>query len=192
MKTSVFAAPLLALGFGMMAYGQTAGPSKIGIIHIQNAIIQTKDGQKAAAELEGKFAPKRQEFERKQQEMSQLESQYRSGVNTMSEEAKQKLSRDVDQKRKALQRDADDAQAELEQDQNRVLQELGQKMMGIINKYAKDNGFSLILDVSSPQTPVVYASNTIDITSDIIQAYDKANAASATVSPAAKPAAPVK
>ncbi len=177
---------------------ETAAPSKVGIIHIQNALIQTKDGQKAAAELEAKFSPKRQEFEKKQQELSQMEAQYRQGANTMSEEAKQKLARDVDAKRKALQRDADDAQAELEQDQNRVLQQLGQKMMGVVNKYAKDNGYTLILDVSSPQTPVVYFANGIDITTDIIQAYDKANpapAASASTSAApasAKPAVPAK
>ena len=76
---------------------------------------------------------------------------------------------------------------EWQQDQDRVLQDLGQKMMAVIDKYAKDNGFSLILDVSNPQTPVLYASNTIDVTKDIVDLYDK-NAPTSAPGAAARPA----
>ncbi len=194
MRKTALRAPLLALGFGIMAFAQTAtAPVKVGIIHIQNAIIRTKDGQKAAADIDAKFAPKKKEVDQKNTELQTLETQYRSGVNTMSEDAKQKLARDIDQKRKLLQRDMDDAQAELEQEQQKVLQELGQKMMAIIDKYAGEKGFALILDVSSPQTPVLYASNTIDITNDIVDLYDKgAGSLPAPARPAAtpKPATP--
>jgi outer membrane protein len=193
---SVFAAPLMALGFGVLALAQTNAPTKVGIIHIQNAIVQTKDGQKAAADIEVRFAPRRKALEQKQGELQQSQDQYRKGANTMSEEARTKLARDIDQRQKLLQRDADDAQAELEQEQGRVLQDLGQRMMAIIDKYATDHGYSLILDVSSPQTPVLYASNAIDITKDIIELYDKAAASApaaaapaASAAPAAKPAA---
>jgi outer membrane protein len=61
-------------------------------------------------------------------------------------------------------------------------------MMAVIDKYAKDNGYTLILDVSSPQTPVLYASNTIDVTKDIIDLYDK-NTAPASAPGAAPTAA---
>jgi outer membrane protein len=193
-RKSVFAAPLLALGFGVLALAQTNAPTKVGIIHIQNAIVQTKDGQKAAAEIESRFTPKRKALEQKQADLQQSQEQYRKGANTMSEEARNKLARDIDQRQKLLQRDADDAQAELEQEQGKVLQDLGQRMMAIIDKYATDRGFALILDVSSPQTPVLYASNSIDITKDIIELYDKAaasgpSAAAPAAAPAAKPAA---
>ena len=58
MNMSLLRAPLLALGFGALAFGQaSAPPVKVGIIHIQNAIIQTKDGQKAAADLNEKLGP---------------------------------------------------------------------------------------------------------------------------------------
>jgi outer membrane protein len=200
-RHSVLMASLLAASLSIPALAQTAAsPGKVGIIHIQNAIIQTREGQKAAGDLDAKYAPKRKSIDGKQGELQALESQYRAGVNTLSEEAKQKLARDIELKRKMLQRDADDAQAELEQDQQRILQELGQKMMAIIDKYATEHGFVLILDVSSPQTPVLYASNTIDITRDIVELYDKANPVAATpaaapakpAAPAAKPAAPAK
>jgi outer membrane protein len=183
---SRFRAPLLALGFCAMAFGQAATPPvKVGIINIQQAILQTKDGQKAAADLNAKFDPKRKEVDRKQSELQTMETQYRSGANTMSDEAKQKMMRDIDQRRKSLQRDMDDANSELEAEQGRIWQELGQKLMSVIDRYASDHGFVLILDVSSPQTPVLYASNTIDITRDIVGLYD--NAQTGAAAPAAAP-----
>ena len=195
MKKSVFRAPLLALGFGVLAFGQaSAPPTKVGIIHIQQAIAQTRDGQKAVGELTTKYEPKKKELDQKQAEVQQLEQQYRTGTNTMSDEARQKLMRDIDQRRKQLQRDTDDAQAELQQDQDRVLQELGQKIMVIVDRYASEHGFALILDVSSPQTPVLFASNSIDITRDIVSLYDQpqgaGSAGPAAGAPAAKPVAP--
>ena len=51
MKNKIFMLPLLALGVALSAQAQGA-PSKVGVINIQGAIVTTKDGQKAASELE--------------------------------------------------------------------------------------------------------------------------------------------
>jgi outer membrane protein len=185
--------PVLAIGAALLAQAQTPPQTLVGIIHIQNAIISTKDGQMAAAELQTEFAPKKAELDKKQSDIAQLQDQLRKGSNTMSEEAKQKLMHDIDQHTKSFNRETEDAQAELDQAQGNVMRELGQKMMAVIDKYAKDNGYALIVDVSSPQTPVLYASNSIDVTQDIIGLYDKAQGASTTSSTgSAAPAAAAK
>jgi outer membrane protein len=178
--------PLVALGATVAALGQ-AQPSKVGVINIQSAIISTKDGQKAATELATKYEPRRKQIEARSAEVGSLKERLSKGANTISEDAKQGLVRDIDQKTRSLQRDTEDAQTEFDQEQNRVLQELGQKIMAVIDKYARDNGFVLILDVGAQQNPVLYASNNIDITNEIVALYDK-NAPSAAT-PAA-PAAP--
>ncbi|HVN06094.1 MAG TPA: OmpH family outer membrane protein [Bryobacteraceae bacterium] len=178
-----------ALGAAMLAGAQTAPQTKVGIIHIQNAIISTKDGQKAAADLTAKFAPRKADLEKKQSTIAQLQDQLRKGSNTMSDDAKEKLMREIDQDTKSLNRESEDANADLEQAQGKIMQELGQRMMAVIDKYAKENGYALILDVSSQQTPVLYATNSIDITQDIIALYDKNVGASASAPAAAPPAA---
>ena len=100
----------------------------------------------------------------------------------MSEDKRNQLARDIDEKKKRLERDMQDAQEELQGEQQKILQSLGQRMMAVIEKYAKDNGYTMILDVSNPNTPVLYASSGIDITQDIVSLYDKttANGAPAT------------
>jgi len=53
----------------------------------------------------------------------------------------------------------------------------------------------MVLDVSNPNTPVLYASSAIDVTSDVISLYDKTSSGGAPAAPPpasapAKPAAP--
>ena len=176
----------LALGLSTVAGAQTAAPTKVGIINIQAALVGTKEGQKAQTELQARSAPKQKELEKKRSEVEALRDQLNRLSNTGSEEQKQRLMRDIDTKTKSFNRDVEDAQAELDQEQNKVLQELGGKMMQVIERYARENGYAVIIDVSSQQTPVIYASSGVDITKDIVDLYDKA-APSAAAPPAAAP-----
>ncbi len=193
MKTRLLLASSLA--FACMAAAQTqAAPSKVGIIHIQQALVSTEDGKKAVAELQAKFEPTSKKLESMRDEIAALQAELSKGSNTMGEERRRQLARDIDQKTRDLNRAQEDAQEEFQREQEKVLQTLGQRMMAVISKYSNDNGYSLILDVSNPQSPVLYAANSIDITQDIIKLYDAeaAKAAAATgggSNSAAKPAA---
>lgn len=186
MNRQVIAPLVLALSGCLLAHGQAA-TGKVGVINIQSAIIATKDGQKAAQELDAKAAPRRKTLESKQNEINALKDQLQKGANALSDSAKAEIVRNIDAKTKAFNRDMEDAQAETEQDQQKALQDLGGRMMAIIDKYAKDNGFVLILDVSSPQTPVLFASNSIEITKDIVDLYDKAAASAAPATTTSAP-----
>lgn len=186
---SIFVKNILAgavvLGLAASAFAQ----NKVGTINIQQAIVSTKDGQKAAAELQTRFEPRRKEVEKANATVQALQAQYQKLGTVGSEEAKRKLQTDIEMKTKSLQRESEDANAEFESEQQKVLNELGGRIMQVINKYSTDNGFSMILDISSPQTPVIWASNTLDITNEVIKLYD-ANAPSTVAAPAAKTAAP--
>src|ERR1700730_3217770 len=169
-----------------LAQAQNAG--KVAVINIQGAIISTKDGQKAASELSAKTEPKKKELEQKQNEINGLQDQFNKGQNTLSDTTKNDLYKNIELKKKNLQRDVEDAQAELEQDQQKILQQLGQKMIAVIERYARDNSYTLVVDVSNPQTPVLYASPSIDITKEIVELYDKS--AATMTAPTAAPKAP--
>ena len=170
-------------------------PTKVGVISIQGAIVGTKDGQKASQELDAKFVPKKKEFDTRQSEIAQLQDQYNKSATVMAEDKRNQLARDIDEKKKRLERDTQDAEEDLKAEQQKVLQGLGQRMMAVIEKYAKDNGYSMILDDSNPNTPLLYASSSIDITQDIISLYDKTSANGAPLptsgTPAPKTSAPL-
>ncbi len=189
-KRSCVMAAIAAFGLALGAYAQAPqAPGKVGVISVQGAIVGTKDGQKAAAALEAKFQPKRKDIEGRQTEVTQMEDQMRKGGNLLTDEKRAQLARDIDEKRKRLNRDLQDAQEEFDQEQQRLLQGLGQRMMAVIEKYSKDNGYSMVLDVSNPNTPVLYASSAIDITQDVISLYDKTSTAGAPATGATTPPA---
>jgi outer membrane protein len=172
----------------------SAPPTKVAVIQIQAALAATKEGQKAAAELEVKLSPRKKDLDGKQAEIKELQERLQRGGNTLSDSAKEDLTRNIDAKTKSYNRELEDAQAELEQEQQKVVGVLGQKMMAVIDKYAQQNGFAIVLDVSSQNTPVLYASNTVDITKEVIDLYDKTvftptpSAARPAAPPAARPA----
>ena len=172
-RFSILALAALAMATGTL-WAQAAPPLKIGVIDMQAALLSTKDGQKAVAELKAKFAPKEQEFEERQQQLQTKQEQFRKTENTISEEAKATLARDIDAMTKNLQRDTDDARQDVEPEQQRVLNELGQKMMQVIQKYAGEKGLTMVIDVSGQPNNIMYASSTIEITRDIIGMYDAA------------------
>ena len=172
MNTKFFAGPALILAATLGAQAQTQ-PGKVGVIAIQQAIISTKDGQKAAADLDAKTAPKKKAIEQKQNNITSLQDQLNKGQNTLSEATKTDLYKNIETKKKSLQREVEDAQAELDQTSKRYCSSWAQKIMAVIEKYARDNGFTMVVDVSSPQTPLLYASPSIDITKEIIELYDK-------------------
>ncbi|MCL4402696.1 MAG: OmpH family outer membrane protein, partial [Acidobacteria bacterium] len=190
MTKSIYLVPALAAA-AALAPAQTSASSKVGIVHIQNAIVSTKDGQKAMQDLQTRFGPKKADFEKRQGEIAGLQDQLRKGSATLSEDAKNKLMRQIDEKTKSLNRDTEDAQSEVEQAESKIMQNLGSKMMAVINKYARDNRYTLIIDVSNPQVPVVFAADGIDITKEVIDLYDKNAPAATSAAPAAKPARPV-
>jgi len=195
---NLFAMTVLGAAIHVMALAQApaaapatapgVAPTKVAVIQIQAALASTKEGQKAAAELEIKLGPRKKELEGKQAEIKDLQDRLQRGGNTLSDSAKEDLTRNIDSKTKSYNRQLEDAQAELEQEQQKLVNGLGQKMMSVIDKFAHENGFALVLDVSNQNTPVLYASSTIDITKEVIELYDKTVF---TPTPAAaRPAAP--
>ncbi len=187
MKSKLFVWPMLAMFAALTAQAQG---QKVAIISVQGAIAATRDGQKAIAELDSKAAPKQKELKQKQNDIDALKDQLNKGQNTLSEATKAELYKSIQSKTTNLQRDFEDAQADMDQEQQKVVQQLGQKMYAVIERYARDQGYVMVIDVSSPQTPVFYASPTIDITKEIVDLYDKSAASMSNPAPASPLRAP--
>ena len=178
--------PLMLLATAALLPAQS--PAKIGIINMQEAIIETKDGQRAKEQLAAKFGSRQKQLEKMQADLTAMADQIKKGAATMSDDAKAKLQRDYESLGKRFQREQEDLQAEGQQEENRVVQELGQKMYDVIIKYATQNGFAMIIDVSNPQGPVLWADQGINIKDAIVKLYDQAHPGAGA--PAGAPSAP--
>ena len=178
--------------FGQAPSGLTAG-GKIALIDMNTAITQTQEGQQKAKELEAKFAPKSTGIKEKQQKITDLRSQLSRGSNTMSDDARRKLLRDIQSTERDLKRETEDAREEFGQEQGKLANEIGTKLLATIQKYSIDKGLPLVLNVSAlPNLSVVFALNELNITEDIVKLYDQEHPVpgSSSSAPAAAPSSP--
>jgi Skp family chaperone for outer membrane proteins len=162
-----------------------AGPAKIGIINIQQAIAMTNEGKRDIEGLEKKFDPKRQELQTLNKEVEDLKKQLDSQGSKLNDDARTNLVKSIETKQKSLQRQAEDAQNDYQGQQQELVNRIGTKLMEALDKFAKTNGFSMIIDVSGPQNPVLWAQPNVDVTQQVAAAY---NASSPVAAPAGRPA----
>lgn len=164
----------------------SAVSSKVGIIDIQQAILATNEGARDFDALAKKFEPKRTELQGQNTDIENLKKQLNTQGDKMNEEARATLVKSIETKQKSLQRSAEDAQNEFQQQQNEVAQRILQKMAPVIDKYAKENGFALLLDSSNPwpQGPLLWATAGVDVTKPVVDAYNAQSGVPAPVRPA--------
>ncbi len=190
------ALPVLVLaGMAPGLLAQSA-PTGIGIINIQSAILATQDGNKAREEIRTRFEPRAKQMEGRMGEINTKRDTLSKGANTMSQDQRDKLSREIEDLQKRYQWDAEDLQQELSQAEQKFVGEIGNRMVQIIDEYAKARNLAVVIDVGGQQSPVLWAAAGIDITQPIVEAYDKrfgsSAAAPAAAVPAAKPPAAAK
>jgi outer membrane protein len=195
MKRSLALIATLASGLVLSAAAQTlpapaaaapAGPVKIAVIAFQVAVAQTNEGQRNFADLQKKYEPKRQQLKTLAEEIDTLTKQLQAQGDKLSEAELASRSKTIEDKKKQLQRDSEDAQNDMQQDGGEVYNGLASKVYEVLASYAQQQGFTLVLDVAQQQNPVLYASESSNITKAVIDAY---NVKSGVPAPPAQPAA---
>src|ERR1019366_388740 len=199
-KSTLVALAILCLAPvpGIRAQGAAsaaAAPTKIAVINIRNAIVATAEGKLAQAQLQSQFAPKQNELQSTQKQIEDLQRRMNEGARTLSDDEKGKLQRQGELLTRRLQRGNDDLNEELNAAQSEIVDGIGRKMLEVLDRYSRENGYTVVLDTSAQGSPVVYGSSQSDITQEIVRLYDQAypikGAASAgSGAPAPKPAAP--
>jgi outer membrane protein len=96
--------------------------------------------------------------------------------------------KEIDTKEKRLNHDAEDAQTAYNTDLQEAYGKIAAKVSVALKKYVSDNGYTLLLDVSSQQSNVMWANQSTDVTQAVVTAYNATSGASAPA-PAAAPAA---
>ena len=190
-------APPVAAGTAAPA-AVTGRPTKVAIIQLQQAILKSQEGQKASADMQAKFGPRKTALEKRGSDLQAMQDQLNKGAATLSDAAKQKMAADLTSGQKQLQRDGEDFQSEVQNYENGLMNQMVTKMVEVISKYATENGYAMVLDVSSQQSPVIWADQSNVITEAIVKLYDQTHpvaggapaAATAPVTPTSAPGKP--
>lgn len=195
MAIPALAALLFAAAAGAQSGGAKADPAapKAGVINVQVAIQNTAEGKQASAELQSQFAPRSTELDNLSKQIQDIQTRLRTGATTLSDEEKARLTREGETMTRQLNRKQQEFQDDANEAQREVVDRIGRKMIDVLDKYAKEQGYVIVFDTSSQTTPVIYAANQIDVTQEIIRLYDQTYPVKGgTTKPAAGTRAPAK
>jgi outer membrane protein len=202
MKRSLALVFSLALGFALSASAQTpaasaaapAGPAKIAVIAFQAAVGQTNEFQRNFADLQKKYEPKRTQIKTLSDEVDNLTKQLQAQGDKLSDVERASRAKTIDDKKKQLQRTGEDAQNDFQTEVQEMYNGVASKVYDVLSTYAQQQGFTLVLDVSQQQNPVLYANESTNITKPILDAYNVKSGVPAPPTPpqqaAPAPAAP--
>jgi outer membrane protein len=205
MKRSLTLILLMASGMVLSAAAQTspapvatappaaapAGPAKIAVIAWELAVAQTNEGQRDFADLQKKYAPKEATLKTLNDEIETLTKQLQDQSATLSDVERANRSKAIDDKKKQLDRETEDLRNDGQQDMQDLFSGLQAKVYDVMQAYVEKQGFTLVLDISQQQSPVLFASATTNITKEVIDAYNvKSGVPAPPVQPAGAAAPP--
>ncbi len=176
---------VLSVVYSMNLLAQATNVTKLGALNVLRVIVECAEGKQANEDYQKKFEAKRNELEKKQQELQDLQQQLRTQASTLNEEARVALSKNIDLKTTELQRAQEDAEKEFAALRNEIFNRIGTKLAPVVQQYAREYTYTLILDSSSQPSQIVYNDPAIDITDDIIKRYDLSQISSKGAAPVA-------
>jgi outer membrane protein len=181
MKRTFALVLMLASGIVLSAAAQTpaaasaaapAGPAKIAVVSFQLAVAQTNEGQRDFGDLQKKYAPKEAALKSLSDELDSLTKQLQTQGASLSEGERANRAKVIDDKKKQLDRDSEDARNDFQADIQEMYNGLASKVYDVMSTYAEKEGFTLVLDISQQQTPVLFSANGTNITKQVIDAYN--------------------
>jgi outer membrane protein len=161
---------------GHLADAQT----KVGVINMQKAVLETAEIKAASAAMEAKYKPRVAQIDQLNKEIAAISENLQRNTGKLTPQAEASMSADGTRKQREAQRLQEDLQTDVDHERNDILGKATTKMQGIVKQVADGKGLDLVVDV--PYT--VFFKAALDITSEAIAAYDKAYPAAAP--PAAK------
>jgi outer membrane protein len=151
----------------------SAQDTKIVYLDSQKILMESLAGKDAYKQLNTLKDQKASELEKKQNKLKTMADQLQAKSATMTATAREDLEGKYDKELKDYNRSVKDAQDDLRRKEMEFLKPFSKDLDEIIKAYSEKNNIDLVLDKQNPA--IVYANPKIDITNQIITAFDKNN-----------------
>lgn len=155
--------------------------NKVGVINMLQAISTTAEGRQASSELQAQFGARQQELEALNKQIGDLQQRLSANDATLNDEERARLSNQGTRLTQRLDRKKNEYQEDLNTMQSEVVNAIGRKMMEVVNRYAQEHNFAVILDASAQNSTVLFATKSVDVTQDVVRLYDQAHPVKAAV-----------
>lgn len=161
----------LALVVTMMAgvLPASAADLKIGYIVTPRLLSESKLGKESSAKLKAKAESAEKGLEKKMTELKKLQDDITKRMAVLNDSEKAKLGEEYEKQLREAKRMKEDAQQDFDKTRQAIENDMMTKFRSVIEKFAKDNGYDMVLDAGT----LLYISQKADVTNEVIQLADK-------------------
>lgn len=145
-----------------------AADIKIGYVDFQKVQQNSKAGKDALKTIEKMFKEKQAQLDQRQGELEKMMQELDKQSAILTPDVKRQKEDKLQKEYKDLQRFKSDSEDDLNKKKAEMAKQMYDEVSGIINKFGKEEGYTLILE----RSVVLYAPEAVDITDKIIKAYD--------------------
>ncbi len=162
--------PLLVCA-ALCAFGEIAGAqSKVGVINLQKAVLDSAEIKAASAAMEARYKPRVSRIDQLTKEIAAISDNLQKNSGKLTPQAEANMNAEGTRKQREAQRLQEDLQGDIDRERNEILQRSTQKMQDVVKKVAEEKGLDLVVDV----TNTIYFRGALEITTDVLAAYNKA------------------
>ena len=177
-------APAAAAAATPAAVTPQAMDAKIALINFEQVVLASNEGQTVTANTQKKYEPKKTQIEGQAAEVENLKKQLQALPASTSDEERASRLRAIDTKEKQLNRDAEDASTAYNTEWQEALGKVAAKLNTVMQAYVQQNGFTILLDVSSQSSNVLWALPSTNVSQAVVDAYNKQSGVAAPPPPA--------
>lgn len=149
--------------------------AKIAFVVLQRVVAESAEGKQASARVQGLQQKKVGELNERQKTAQSLQEKLDKSGAVMSEVARADLQKQVERAQVDLQRATQDAQQEVQELQQQLQEEFQRRIAPIIEQVGKEKGLHYIFN--GPDSGLVWADASLDITSEVVKRFDAASKA---------------
>jgi len=156
---------------GLVVAPMAAQAQKIAYVDLQKALNLSAAGKEAKEKIKAEVQGYDGEVQKRQEELKKLKEDLEKQAMLLSEEARNAKERDYQQKVKEYQRFTKDIQESLQQMDTDFTRKILEDLLKVAQDYGKSQNYTMILEKT--ESSIVYADEEIDITDEVIKAFDK-------------------
>jgi Skp family chaperone for outer membrane proteins len=159
---------------------------KYAYVNVQAVAAGSVEGKVAAEKIKVLQDQKSRELQDRNKALQAAQQKLEQGGSVLSDSARAQLQADIERQQRDLQRFTEDAQQDVQQLAEQVEQEFNRKLTPVIDKVAKQKQVHFVFNAA--QSGLIWAEPGMDLTAEVIQAFDGGAAAAAPAPAAAPPA----
>ena len=161
--------------------------TRYAFVNIQRIAAESAAGVTLAGKVQALNQQRVNELNEQNKALQAAQQKLNAGATVLSPAAAAKLQKDIERQQIDIQRFTEDAQQDVADLQTQLQEEFQLRLSPIIQDVATQRGLHLIFSVVD--SGLVWADQSLDITTEVIERFDAAGAAVAAPAPVPAPAA---